>query len=192
MAIASGAKLGCDVDRNDEIAPAIAKHKVTGHDPNHMKVCSVEENRTIGDIGRPGIAALPQSVTDNDDVSIIPIFCLGECVPDDWAHSKNGKEIRSGRKTRELFGRPVPGDGPSAAARSSHIDEGMILIAPIEEIRGGRSVMYKPYTARVLEDHDDAFWIRIRKRAKNNGTKRGEYRSIGADAESKERKSQWR
>ena len=133
--------------------------------------------------GIAGIAALPESIADDDDLRAVAVLLGGEGAPDERGDSKDGEKFEVTAWPFNCSGVPSPVIAVTAIADGGEVGEDVVLCFPVEIVGGCRGVVGEADIAGILEHHHDAVGVLIREGPQHHGVERREDGSIRSDAQ---------
>jgi hypothetical protein len=143
---------------------------------------AIQRKRATGDCGIGTQPRSPEAFADNDDVRFRDDIGSDKGSTEDRADSKHPEKIQSGRLGGDLLRRSIRRLQRHAASRDSgHRLEGLVLLAPIDEVQERRFAPAEPVRA-ALRHHYQLVRFVEGKRSQQSSVGEREDRGIRADA----------
>src|SRR3984957_15780223 len=165
-----------------EIRKCAIKRKASRQDSDDRERLFIKQNRLAQNSRIAAVAALPQTITQEDDLFMTGLFIVGRKIAaDHWSDAQHAKEIPGYLRTPNSFGIAAACNREGQRARGGKFQENMIHVAPIQKFssRGGAA---RDGAVRVgLPKSDDTVGIRKRQRFKQNSVHDAENYDVRAN-----------
>src|SRR5215831_9143460 len=110
-----------EIKRRPVIDILLAKEKAFRQDTQDLGLRVVQQDRAAYNGPVSAEPALPQAITQKDELFLGLVFLECEDAADDRLHSKNVKEVRGHTVPEELLRRSASGQAHAAALPRSHV-----------------------------------------------------------------------
>ncbi len=155
--------------RSPEFIPPIRKYKAGRHHADYFIRLVGHDDLASQDVPVAAKTALPNSVAEDDHLGVRPFVVVVEHAADLRLRSQNVPEVRRDSVTLYRFGRSIAGQVVNNPAHRGDAREYRVLLAPIQPVGRGRSILRKSLEARILPNHHDAIRLIVRQLAKQHG-----------------------
>jgi hypothetical protein len=171
---AAPGRLGIEAGGYEVRDLAEAEVEVGRHDAEHLVRLTVHLDRATDNPGIATEAALPQSVSQNHYLCLLPILLHRERATDERIHAHHGEQAGGHAEANHHLWFTVAGEVGIAVSEGRHAGEHRVLFRPIEIIGRRRGVPGEALMRCVLPHHHQLMRRRIGQRAQ-------QYRVDGAE-----------
>src|SRR5277367_6543540 len=162
-----------------EIRQCAIERKAVRQDSDHGVWFFVQQNRLAENSGIAAVMALPQAITQKDDLLVANLFIVGRKVPADyWRDAQHAEKISGYLRAPDPFGTAAARNREGQRARCGKLLENVIHVAPIQEFRSRGGASCNVAVRVRLPNGDDPARIRKRQRFQQNSVDHAENHDV--------------